>query len=60
MITAIGPADQESYNCSQLVWAAYKYASYGLIDIGQLFPGDYRPAVYPYDILLSWRTREFQ
>ncbi|KAB1502748.1 hypothetical protein F7230_06955 [Corynebacterium sp. 320] len=59
--TRIGKIDRDSYNCSQLVWAAYKHASGGGLDIGEKFPYEpYQPAVYPKDILDSHNTRIFR
>ena len=58
--TRIGSLNRDSYNCSQLVWAAYKAASNGQIDIGERFPYEpYRAGVYPIDILRSHRTVEY-
>ncbi|WP_282783113.1 MULTISPECIES: YiiX/YebB-like N1pC/P60 family cysteine hydrolase [unclassified Nocardia] len=51
----------DSYNCSQLVWAAYKHASGGGLDISERYP--YQPpnfGVYPIDILKSHNTRRFE
>lgn len=49
-----------SYNCSQLIWAAYKHASGGGLDIGERYPYEpYQPAVYPLGILLSHNTTAF-
>lgn len=59
-LTRIGYLDRDSYNCSQLVWAAYKHASGGGLDIGERYPYErYQAGVYPMDILLSHRTRAF-
>ena len=59
-LTRIGYLDRDSYNCSQLVWAAYKHASGGDLDIGERYPYErYLAGVYPVDILLSHRTRAF-
>lgn len=60
LITRLMPLNTNTYNCSQLVWAAYRIASNETIDIGTLYPG--QPvgyAVYPADILLSYRTWEY-
>lgn len=58
--TRIGNIDRDSYNCSQLVWAAYKHASGGGLDIGERFAYEpYQPAVYPLDILRSHNTTAF-
>ncbi|ARX64204.1 Hypothetical protein Cp262_2099 [Corynebacterium pseudotuberculosis] len=59
-VTRIGPLEQNSYNCSQLVWAAYKKASGGGLDIGEKYPYEpYQPAVMPSDILKSHNTYEY-
>ena len=58
--TRIGKIDRDSYNCSQLIWAAYKHASGGGLDIGERYAYEpYQPAVYPLDILLSHNTTAF-
>ena len=58
--TRIGNIDRDSYNCSQLIWAAYKHASGGGLDIGERYPYEpYQPAVYPLDILRSHNTTAF-
>ncbi|WP_426707173.1 hypothetical protein ACEN2D_06955 [Corynebacterium auriscanis] len=58
--TRIGNLDRDYYNCSQLIWAAYKHASGGGLDIGERYPYQpYRAGVYPMDILLSHNTRAF-
>lgn len=58
--TRIGPLDRESYNCSQLVWAAYKRASGGGLDIGEWIAYEpYKPAVFPWDIYRSHNTYEY-
>lgn len=59
-LTMIGYLDRDSYNSSQLVWAAYKHASGGGLDTGERYPYErYQAGVYPMDILLSHRTRAF-
>lgn len=61
LTTRIGSLDKSSYNCSQLVWSAFKRASGGGLDIGERFPYEpYQPAVYPLDILNSHNTVEIQ
>ncbi|AKK02446.1 YiiX/YebB-like N1pC/P60 family cysteine hydrolase [Corynebacterium epidermidicanis] len=61
LTTRIGGLEKDQYNCSQLVWAAFKIASGGGLDIGERYPYEpYQPAVFPLDILLSHNTREFQ
>lgn len=58
--TRIGNIDRDAYNCSQLIWAAYKHASGGGLDIGERYPYEpYQPAVYPLGILLSHNTTAF-
>ena len=58
--TRIGALEQDAYNCSQLVWAAYKKASGGGLDIGEEDPDEpYQPAVMPSDILKSHNTYEY-
>lgn len=58
--TRIGPLERDSYNCSQLIWAAYKYASDGGLDIGERFPYQpYSAAVFPGDIMKSHNTFEY-
>ncbi|MCI6206619.1 MAG: hypothetical protein MR654_06850, partial [Corynebacterium glucuronolyticum] len=60
LITRLMPLNTNTYNCSQLVWAAYRIASNETIDIGTLYPGQQVGyAVYPADILLSYRTWEY-
>lgn len=48
-----------SYNCSQLVWAAYMSASDGKIDLGYHVLSQDQFAVYPIDILLSPFTQTY-
>ncbi|MDD7585653.1 MAG: hypothetical protein SPK00_11785 [Corynebacterium glucuronolyticum] len=53
-MTRLYPYDTDSYNCSQLVWAAYMKASGGKVNIGKAYkfqPPQY--GVYPSDILFS-------
>lgn len=58
--TRIGPLDKQSYNCSQLVWAAYKRASGGGLDVGEAVAYEpYMPAVFPWDIVTSHNTYEY-
>ncbi|MDH4658325.1 hypothetical protein J7S19_06855 [Corynebacterium pyruviciproducens] len=58
--TRQGGLDRKSYNCSQLVWAAYQKASGGKTDIGLSVWSMRDPyAVYPIDILQSFWTTEY-
>ncbi|MCS4530919.1 hypothetical protein NXS13_00150 [Corynebacterium sp. ES2730-CONJ] len=50
LATRIGPLEQDAYNCAQLVWAAYKKASGGGLDIGEEYPYE------PYSQLLCLLT----
>lgn len=59
-VTTRAKVYSDSYNCSQLVWAAYKHASDGGLDVGEAYP--YQPwtlGVYPVDIRNSHNTVSF-
>lgn len=60
LITRLWPYDADSYNCSQLVWAAYMKASNGRVNIGKAYP--LQPpqyGIYPSDILFSYLTTAY-
>ncbi len=49
--------NDEQYNCSQIIWAAYMHASGGSIDMKDGFPNP-TPSVYPKELFASsWVTQ---
>lgn len=57
LTTRLGPYEKDSYNCAELVWKTYKYASGGGLDIGERYPYEpYSAAVFTSDILRSHNT----
>ncbi|WP_052280503.1 YiiX/YebB-like N1pC/P60 family cysteine hydrolase [Nocardia vulneris] len=50
--------EDDQYNCSQIVWAAYMHASNGDIDMKDSFPNP-TPSVYPKELFKSGWVRKY-
>jgi|GEM_PF-1958719 len=57
--TRLGTWDRPSYNCIQLVWAAYMKASGGTVDVTDQYLVHDEYTIYPNDLRLSTNTKVY-